>query len=123
MLPPRRAGQHVENLVDDALLHARAKPRSTLKAVELLDHVHRPRDLTFTVSAPFFQLVGKSCTCRAGARRKEKISKKGGRHFDSQAKKGSWATFLEVLEGSWTLKGEGRPVLGEAAQFTSGSFS
>ncbi len=75
MLPPRRAGQHVENLVDDALLHARAKPRSTLKAVLLLDRVHRPRVVTFTVSAASSLLVRQKLHLPRGARRKQKMSK------------------------------------------------
>ena len=76
MLPPRRAGQHVENLVDDALLHARAKPRSTLKAVLLLDRVHRPRVVTFTVSAASSLLVRQKLHLPRAARRKQKMSKK-----------------------------------------------
>ena len=78
MLPPRRAGQHVENLVDDALLHARAKPRSTRKAVLLLDRVHRPRVVTFTVSAVSSLPVRQKLHLPRGARRKQKMSKKGG---------------------------------------------
>ena len=78
MLPPRRAGQHVENLVDDALLHARAKPRSTLKAVLLLDRVHRPRVVTFTVSAASSLLVRQKLHLpRAARQRRRKMSKKG----------------------------------------------